>query len=95
VDVRTVLVLLVVTNEGMGDVVPLEGVNPIKLALVALQVKEVPEPFNGELAVKSILAIVEPLHTCCDEIVLSIGFGLIVITYSLAIPTQPLVEGVI
>jgi hypothetical protein len=95
VAVTVLLEVLVVIKVGMGEVVPLEGDNPIKFALVALQVNEVPEPFKGELAVKSILAMVVPLHTCCEEMVFNIGFGLIVTTYSFGIPAHPLVDGVI
>lgn len=39
--------------------------------------------------------MLEPLHTCCEEIVFNMGLGLIVITYSFGIPAHPFIDGAI
>ena len=51
------------------------------LELVELQVKDVPEPFKGEAADKTISFIVVPSQTVVVVMELAIGFGLIVTVY--------------
>ena len=71
--------LLVAVNDGIGDVVPDEVLNPIAALLLPFQVKEVPDPELGELAVKLMELTGAPAQVKIFEIGLITGFGLIVI----------------
>jgi hypothetical protein len=72
-------VLFEAVNEGIGEVVPEVVLNPIAELLVPLQVKEVPVPEFGELAVKLIELTEVPEQVNTFEIALATGLGLTVI----------------
>ena len=73
------LVILVAVNEGIGDVVPEEMLNPIAVLLVPLHENDVPVPEFGELAVKLIELTEVPAQVNTFEIALATGLGLTVI----------------
>lgn len=79
VELIGLFVLLVAVNEGIGDVVPEDILNPIAELLVPLQEKEVPVPEFGELAVKLIELTEVPEQVNTFEIALATGLGLTVI----------------
>ena len=79
VELIVLFVLLVAINEGIGEDVPDEVLNPIAELFVPLQEKEVPVPEFGELAVKLMELTVPPAQVKILGIVLLTGFGFIVI----------------
>jgi len=79
VELIRLFVELVAVNEGMGDVVPEDTLNPIAELLFPLHEKEVPVPEFGELADKLIELTDVPAQVNTFEIALATGLGLTVI----------------